>query len=81
MGGCSRLADGGAFANEFQGDGTPHGQGFVSFNNVYQPNHLESISDMLASNIHGLTSEDMVQRVTSFMEDLCCGDHFGDDKH
>ena len=34
LGGFAGLATGLAFATEFQGDGTPHGHGFVSLANM-----------------------------------------------
>ena len=36
MGGYAGIATAMAFANEFQGDGTPHGHGFVALANAYQ---------------------------------------------
>ena len=41
-----------AFANEFQGDGTPHGHGFVALANVYQDSSLDTIADVLEKNTH-----------------------------
>ena len=36
LGGYAGLAEAMGFATEFQGDGTPHGHGFVSLVNAYQ---------------------------------------------
>ena len=44
MGGYAGVATAMAFANEFQGDGTPHGHGFVAFANIHQYNTLEMIN-------------------------------------
>ena len=70
-----------AFANEFQGDGTPHGHGFVALANAYQYNSLDAIAELLEENIHSLDPAEMVQRVTSFMEHLHREDHFDDSAH
>ena len=47
MGGYAGIAIAMAFANEFQGDGTAHGHGFVALASVYQYDTLQTISDML----------------------------------
>ena len=81
MGGYAGIATAMAFANEFQGDGTPHGHGVVALANAYQFSSLDAIADLLEENIHGLDPADMVQRITSFMEHLHREDHFDDEKH
>ena len=48
-GGFAGLAQALAFANEFQGDGTPHGHGFVSLANAYQHSTLEDIAQCVES--------------------------------
>ena len=63
------------------GDGTAHGHGFVALANIYQYSTLEDISTALESNIHGIPPEEMVSRITSFMEHLHREDHFDDDCH
>ena len=81
MGGYAGIATAMAFANEFQGDGTPHGHGFVALANAYQFNSLQHIADLLEQNIHELSPADMVQRITSFIEHLHREDHFNDEAH
>ncbi len=81
MGGYAGLATAAAFATEFQGDGTGHGHGFVSLANMYQFNSLETIAQILEHNIHGLSPEEMVERITNFIEHLQREDHFNDELH
>ena len=81
MGGYAGIATAMAFANEFQGGGTPHGHGFVALANAYQFNSLQHIADLLEQNIHELSPADMVQRITSFIEHLHREDHFNDEAH
>ena len=70
-----------AFANEFQGDWTPHGHGFVALANMYQFSTLEDIGQALERNIHGLSPADMLQRILGFVEHISREDHFDDDAH
>jgi hypothetical protein len=81
MGGYAGLATGLAFATEFQGDGTPHAHGFVSLANMYQHRTLKEIGDLIESNHHGMTSESILQRITSFTEHLQREDHFNNAEH
>ena len=81
LGGYAGLATALAFATEFQGDGTPHGHGFVCLANMYQHSTLEQIADMLEHNIHKCSTDEMVQRITDFMEHLHREDHFNDEQH
>ena len=81
LGGYAGLATALAFATEFQGDGTPHGHGFVSLANMYQHNNLEQIANMLQKNVHGCATSEMVQRITDFIEHLNREDHFNDEQH
>ena len=81
MGGFAGIATGLAFATEFQGDGTPHGHGLVSLANMYQLNNLEVVGEMLEHNVHNLPAEQMLQRITNFVEHLHREDHFDDDGH
>ena len=46
-------------ATELQGDGTPHGHGFVSRANMYQHNTLEDIKRLIEENQQGFSSEIM----------------------
>ena len=81
MGGNAGIATAMAFANEFQGDGTPHGHGFVALANAYQYSSLDTIAELLEENIHSLNPAEMVERVTSLMEHLHQEDHFDDSAH
>ncbi len=81
MGGYAGLAEGMGFATEFQGDGTPHGHGFVCLVNAYQYGSLQDIADLIESNASKYSAEDVLQRLTSFMEHLEREDHFDDELH
>ena len=81
LGGYAGIATAMAFANEFQGDGTPHGHGFVALANIYQYSTLEQIGQALEDNIHKISPARMVERVTDFIEQLHREDHFSDDAH
>ena len=81
MGGYAGIALATAFANEFQGDGTPHGHGFVALANMYQFSTLEHISETLEHNVHNLPAKEMVERIVSFIEHLSREDHFDDEVH
>ena len=54
------------FANEYQGEGTNHGHGFVSLANVYQHSSLQDVASMLESNVRNMSTDDILQRVKSF---------------
>ena len=47
LGGYAGIATAMAFANEFQGDGTPHGHGFIGLANAYQHATLEDIANRI----------------------------------
>ena len=81
MGGFAGLATSLAFATEFQGDGTPHGHGFVSLANMYQHHTLEEIGRIIEHNSKGLSPKDMLDRVLQFVEHLQREDHFDNDSH
>ena len=51
MGGYCGLCDALALATEFQGDGTPHGHGFVTLTNIYQDGSLQDVADILEENV------------------------------
>ena len=75
QGGFAGLAQGLAFATEFQGDGTPRGHGFVSLSNAYQHSALEDIAKCVESNANFL------DRVVSFNTHLHTEEHFDHDAH
>ena len=54
MGGYAGLATGMGFATEFQGEGTPHGHGFVCLANMWQHHTLEEIGRIIESRSRGL---------------------------
>ena len=70
MGGYAGLATGMAFATEYQGEATPHGHGFDSFVNMYQHHNLNEIGNLIEQNHRGISAEDMLERVTHFVEHL-----------
>ena len=81
IGGVGGLAQALALATEFQGEGTPHGHGFVALCNAYQHRSLQDIADLIKSGAHELSSSEIVERIKSFCEHLQREDHFDDDKH
>jgi len=81
MGGYAGLAAAMAFATEFQGNGTPHGHGFVALCNMYQNGSLQDIADFIAKQASSLSSEEAVQRITSFIEHLHREDYYDNEKH
>ena len=81
MGGYSGIAEAMGFANELQGDGTVHGHGFVSLANAYQYGSLQDIASLIEATFNDLTSEEVLSRLTSFMEHLERQDHIDDDQH
>ena len=81
MGGYAGLATGMAFATEYQGEATPHGHGFVSLANMYQHHNLEQIGNIIESNYNGITPEEMLNRVKSFVNHLQREDHMDNEQH
>ena len=75
QGGFAGVAQGLAFATEFQGDGTPHGHGFVSLANAYQHSTLEDIARCIESNA------DFLDRVVKFNTHLQTEEHFDHHAH
>ena len=81
MGGYAGLSEAMGFANELQGDGTIHGHGFVTLANAYQYGSLQDIANLIENNFNDLTPEEVLSRLTSFMEHLERQDHINDDQH
>ena len=77
MGGFAGVATSLAFANENQGEGTPHGHGFVSLANMYQHNTLQEIAAMLERNARSLSCEEIVERVKTFCNHVQQESHSG----
>ena len=69
------------FATEMQGEGTPHGHGFVSLANMYQHHTLEEIGQIIEANARGLTPDIMLDRVKRFIEHLQREDHYDNAWH
>ena len=69
MGGYAGLAQGLAFATEFQGDSTPHGHGFISLANAYQHSTLEDIAEKIKE------SSEFFHRVVKFNTHLQTEEH------
>ena len=80
-GGFAGIALALAFANEFQGEGTPHGHGFVPLANMYQHNTLQEIAAMLESNALGICPDQLVERVKLFCDHVQRESHFDQAKH
>ena len=81
MGGYARLGQALCFANEQQGDGTPHGHGFVALCNAYQHATLEDIVRLIEENRTRAEQEEQVQRMLRFHSHLHREEHFYDDTH
>ena len=81
QGGYAGIAESCAFAHEFQGDGTPHGHGFVSLANAYQHATLDDIAALIKSNVHNLSPDDMIERIKAFKQHVEREDHFDNDGH
>ncbi len=75
QGGFAGIAQGLAFATEFQGDGTPHGHGFLSLANAYQHSTLEDVAQHIES------IADFLERVMKFNTHLQTEEHFDHDAH
>ena len=58
--GYAGLAAALAIVTEFQGDGAPHGHGFVALHNMFQYENLERIGDLIDRNIHVRVPLEMV---------------------
>ena len=81
IGGYAGLCSGLAIATEYQGEGTPHGHGFAVLANMYQHHNLDEIRQMIEHNRKGISPDEMLQRVTHFVEHLQREDHFDNDQH
>lgn len=84
MGGYAGLASAMALANEFQGNGTPHGHGFIALANIYQNGSLQDIADHIAKQASDLdrdAAEAALRRITDFNEHLQREDHFNQELH
>ena len=66
IGGCAGIATGMVFANEFQGEGTPHGHGFIALANLYQHNSLQDIAKMIETNANGIEGKTLAETVKAF---------------
>ena len=81
MGGFAGLADTLGFATEHQGEGTPHGHGFVSLVNAYQHGTLKDIAALIEANGTKAAQEAELERLLQFMTHLKKEDHFDHEKH
>ena len=69
-----------ADATRNQGDGTPHGHGFVSLANMYQHHSLKEIAELLEAR-YKEQGADCMERLTGFFEHLRREDHYDDEAH
>ena len=81
IGGFAGIATAMIFANEFQGEGTPHGHGFVSLANIYQHNSLQDVAVMMESNVRNMSTNEVVQRVKAFCNHVQRESHFDLEQH
>ena len=75
------MATGMAFAVEYQGEATPHAHGFVSLANMYQCHNLHEIGQIIEHNARQLTPQQVLERITSFVEHIQREDHIDDNAH
>ena len=80
LGGFAGIATGLIFATEFQGEGTPHGHGFVALANLYQHNSLQDIAAML-ENARTKNHADLVERVKAFCNHIQRESHIDEEQH
>ena len=66
MGGFAGIATAHAFVNEHQGEGTPHGHGFVALANIYAHCSLQEIATMLTHNATSVSGNDLLERIKAF---------------
>ena len=59
--------------NCLTGEATPHGHGFISLANMYQHHNLDEIRRMIEANRQSISPEQMLQRITHFVEHLQLG--------
>ena len=81
LGGYAGLAETLGFATEHQGDGTPHGHGFVCLVNMYQHGTLADIAKLIENNGEKAMQEAEVDRLLAFFTHLNREDHFDHAKH
>ena len=81
MGGFAGIAQALIFANELQGEGTPHGHGFVVLANVFQHSTLLEIAAMLEHNKSLTQPMDIVERVKAFCNHVQRESHIDEERH
>ena len=81
LGGYTGLAEALGFATEHQGDGTPHGHGFVALMNAYQHGTLQDIAKLLERNAEKAGQQEEFERLLQFFAHLKKEDHFDYKKH
>ena len=81
MGGFAGIALALIFATEFQGEGTPHGHGFVALANLFQHSTLLEIAEMLKHNITKTDPVDIVEQVKSFCNHVQRESHLDEEQH
>lgn len=81
MGGYAGLCTGLAFATEYQGEATPDRHGFVSLCNMYQSKSLAEIGRILESNHHKFSTQDILTRITDFVEHIERQEHINPEEH
>ena len=62
MGGYAGIATAMVMATEFQGDGTPHGHGFIPLANVYQHATLKEIAKHTEANGKTVVLQELTQQ-------------------
>ena len=81
VGGFAGIACAMAFANEFQGEGTNHGHGFVAMSNMYQHSTLHDIAAMLEENARQMPADELVKRVKDYCAHVQRQSHMDPSSH
>ena len=81
MGGFAGLAVAMIFSNEFQGEGTPHGHGFISLANLFQHSTIPEIAALLQENAKKTDAVDILGRVIDFCNHVQRESHVDEDQH
>ena len=81
MGGYAGIGQGMGSATELQGEGTPHGHGFISLVNAYQHPTLEDIAALIQQDGDKAAQDKMVERIINLSTHLRREEHYDNDLH
>eukprot|EP00973_Karenia_brevis_P065626 9124000-Karenia_brevis.AAC.1 len=81
MGGYAGLGTGLCFATKYQGEATLRAHGFVSLGSMYQYHTLDEIRKLIEEDVKRISPEEMLQRITKFVEHLQREYYVNDEQH